>query len=264
MPAQLPPFDPDAFQAQLRPHDLGHTTIATLTTGSTNDDAKKAGRQGFPSGSLFITEHQSTGRGRRGSHWEAPAGSSILCSLLLRPSMPIEQWSRCGHALALAIALSLEAQGTSPAVKWPNDIYLSGKKLCGMLLETECQGTDGFLVAGFGLNVHGAHTDFPLALRGSLTTLEAQTHRPISRESLLASICNHLHSTLEQAKNDFPSLLDALWARSWLKNQSISLHAEGAQLKGKALGLSPLGGLLVQLPCGTIQEFLAADLVRIL
>ncbi len=263
-------FDLTLFDAELGPHcQLGRPVIFQTSTASTNEDAKLGGREGLPHGSLLVADHQSAGRGRRGNVWAAPAGSCLLCSLVLRPQSAPESWPRWTHTLALAICHALEALGLQPQVKWPNDVYLGGRKVSGILLETELQsdakGGCGFVVAGFGVNVGGQPSDFPPEVQDILTTVAANGPT-VSRESLLARILQcleRLEAGTEQTET-FQEILEELWNRSFLKNKPVTLlSADGTTHGGLAKGLDEAGGLLLENAHGRLHAYYQAEQVRL-
>jgi BirA family transcriptional regulator, biotin operon repressor / biotin---[acetyl-CoA-carboxylase] ligase len=259
----MPTFDTNAFHAALNSASLGAAIIAQASTGSTNDDARAAASEGMPHGAVFVADEQTNGRGRRGNAWSAPRGACILASLLLRPDTAAEIWPRYTHVAGLAIAQALDACGLDAQLKWPNDVYLNGKKVAGILVETAWQGTQGFVVLGFGINALGSSEHFPPELRESLTTVEAEAlTASVSREWLLAQVLNRLEILLPQAETNFQSMLDEAWRRSWLRGHAITLQADGMTRSGVAVGLSPIGGLLIRAANGEVHEYWSADIVR--
>jgi BirA family transcriptional regulator, biotin operon repressor / biotin---[acetyl-CoA-carboxylase] ligase len=224
--------------------------------------------EGAPHGTVVTAETQTAGRGRRGSAWLSPPGRNILCSLLLRPDWPLEHWPRLTHAIALAICETLEAHQLQPQIKWPNDIYLEGKKLCGILLETAASPQGMFVVIGFGVNVNLEAAEFPPDLSTIATSLRIQTERTWDREMLLGAILQRFAGRAEQASQDFPALLRAIAPRSMLIGQEVSLISHGIERRGRVLGLSAQGGLrflATNVPdhAAAIEEdIISADLVR--
>ena len=118
----------------------GHHVVYFPQTDSTNLQAKAAGEAGSPHGSLFVTDRQSAGRGRRGRAWESPGGENIYMTLLLRPEFPPERASMLTLVMALAAAEGIETVcGGEVGIKWPNDLVLKGKKICGILTEMSAE-----------------------------------------------------------------------------------------------------------------------------
>ncbi len=232
--------------------------------GSTSDEARRLALEGAPHGTVVVAESQTAGRGRRGSAWVSPAGRNLLCSVLLRPDWPMETWPRLTHVVALAITDVLEAAQIAPKIKWPNDLYLHGRKCCGILLETARSPQGMFVVIGFGLNVNLAADEMPAEILTIATSLRIETERTWDRERLLQSILQRLASRAEQAAQDFPALIQAISARSLLQGQRVSLVSQGEARHGTVLGLTAQGGLHFQSDEGVPEEILSADLVRLL
>lgn len=140
---------------------LGVPRVHRRVTGSTSVDARALAQAGAPHGTLVSADEQTDGRGRQGRRWEAPAGSALLCSLVLRDPpalLPI--------AAGVAVA---ELAGPAARLKWPNDVLLGGRKLSGILVEGRPQ--DGWAVLGIGVNVAVALDELPAELRESAGTL---------------------------------------------------------------------------------------------
>lgn len=148
----------------------GAPLVHREATGSTNDDALAAARGGAPSGSLFVADHQSAGRGRRGKSWSAAPGGSLLFSVVVRP-----EGAGAMNAVTLAVGLgvraALQPYSREPlSVKWPNDVLAGSRKLAGVLCEGQLHGARlGVLVIGVGINV--AQQPFPSGLEGSAASL---------------------------------------------------------------------------------------------
>lgn len=202
------PFDAERFAVLSQELTLGRPLVATLSTGSTNDDALAAARDGAPHGALFVTEEQSAGRGRRGSRWLAAPGEGLLFSLVLRPSLSIERAPSLALLTGLAVrdvvsALLVSAKSERRAlVKWPNDVVIAGgelEKLAGILVESQVRGrTLAAAVVGVGLNV--GRLELPEDLPTRPTSL-ARLGIHIEREALLAKILEELETRLRTLEN---------------------------------------------------------------
>jgi BirA family biotin operon repressor/biotin-[acetyl-CoA-carboxylase] ligase len=134
---------------------------------------------GDPEGAVAATEEQTDGRGRLGREWLAPRGSSVLCSVLLRPTLPVARWPELSLVSGGAVADAVRAAGVEPTVKHPNDVLVGGRKLAGMLAEAR----DGIVVLGIGVNVLQTAAELPegatsLRLEGAI----------VERPQLLADI----------------------------------------------------------------------------
>ncbi|MGB9724619.1 MAG: biotin--[acetyl-CoA-carboxylase] ligase, partial [Chloroflexia bacterium] len=155
--AEVDPLMPERVEAVLDTRYLGRRVLYFPVLDTTMEVARKEARAGAPEGLLVLAEEQRAGRGRYSRRWEAPYGSSILASLLLRPAfLPPERAFLLTALAALAIAEAVEGiSGLPCALKWPNDVLLEGRKVCGILVELE--GTAAGLewaVVGWGLNVN--------------------------------------------------------------------------------------------------------------
>lgn len=127
------------------------------STASTNDDAKRGAHAQAPHAALWMADHQTAGRGRRGRHWYSPRGENLYLSMLLRPTLPLSALPPFSLVVGLCVSHCIDrACGVSTSVKWPNDIWLARRKLAGVLLESGWD-TDRrpFCVVGIGVNVHG-------------------------------------------------------------------------------------------------------------
>jgi BirA family transcriptional regulator, biotin operon repressor / biotin---[acetyl-CoA-carboxylase] ligase len=171
----------------------------------------------LPEGALVVAGHQTAGRGRLGRTWEAPPGTAILCSLLLKPP-PARHAPELSLVAGVAVADMLErATGLSVQIKWPNDVMLRRRKVAGCLAE----GRDGAVVLGIGVNVNQTSEELPEGA-GSLRTL---TGREWDREELLASLLHDLDRRYAEWR---PSGLDAVYEglapRDFLRGRRVSVN----------------------------------------
>jgi BirA family transcriptional regulator, biotin operon repressor / biotin---[acetyl-CoA-carboxylase] ligase len=209
---------------------LGRPRLHLRATTSTNDRARALAEAGAPHGTLVTADEQTAGRGRQGRTWSAPAGSSLLASVVLHAPPPL---------LPLAAALAVaEVAGPGAQIKWPNDVLVDGRKVAGILAEGRPQ--DGWAVLGIGLNVALRIDDLPPELRDTAGTLGLA---PADLEPTL----DHLLAALERTLAlDGPTLLDAYRARDALRDREVS-WATG---HGRAAGIDREGRLVVELPDG--------------
>jgi BirA family transcriptional regulator, biotin operon repressor / biotin---[acetyl-CoA-carboxylase] ligase len=142
-----------------------------------------------PVGAVAASDEQTAGRGRLGRVWVAPAGSSVLASVVLHPDVPTENLAElslvAGRACAQALA---EMAGVVPAVKWPNDVLIDGRKVAGILAEAR----DGRVLLGIGINVHQTAEQLPERVEHPATSLLLEAGRHVQRAKLLASLLDHL------------------------------------------------------------------------
>jgi len=252
--------------ASLAGQRIGHTVVFHAETGSTNDDARALAVAGHPHGVTVVADHQLSGRGRRGAEWFSPPRKNLLLSVILRPSLPPAEWPRLTHLAALAVCEGIEAVVPSlqPQVKWPNDIFLSGRKAAGLLLESTFPAhAPSFAILGIGLNVNLATRDLPDDLRTTTTSLALEANQPhLPREPLAAAVLRALNRLLSHPSEDFPAFLDALRRRSTLLGHRVRAGVASRELIGVADDFGPGGALLVRLDDGTRIELTAVDFVR--
>ncbi|YCM43682.1 biotin--[acetyl-CoA-carboxylase] ligase [Verrucomicrobiaceae bacterium 227] len=224
--------------------------------GSTNDEARRLALKGAAHHSLVLTESQTAGRGRRGQAWTCPQGEGLACSLIVRPEVAPALWSRHALAAGLALAEALDGFGLSAGVKWPNDVWVDGKKICGILVEAGA----GFVIVGIGLNINVA--EFPDDLAHPATSIALESGKSVSREEVLVSLLQRLRVRLDQIGAGFPELLKAWSTRCVLSGYEIELESGGEIITGRMEGLSSKGELLVHTPDG-VRKFLQANTIRL-
>jgi BirA family biotin operon repressor/biotin-[acetyl-CoA-carboxylase] ligase len=238
-------FDAERFRAQSREQrsQLGLPLTYQAVTGSTNDDALAAARAGTPHGSLFVADEQTAGRGRRGHTWLAAPGESLLFSVLLRPALELAQTS----ALTLAIGLALRDVvapliSEDALIKWPNDLLVDGKKLAGVLVESQLQGDRlQAVVVGVGLNV--ASRQFPPEIAARATSLAILGASLLERERLLAALMNAIAARVEAYEaSGVGGILTELNAADALRGKRVRVDSS----VGIGCGLDAQGRLLLQ------------------
>lgn len=254
------PFDPERFEAlrQARGVSLGTPLTCLATTTSTMDEARAAARQGAPSGSLFIAEHQTQGRGRRGNRWFSPPGENLMLSLVLRPSPNLgSSASPALGGLTLAIGLAVRAavaRQVPAQVKWPNDVLVGDRKIAGVLVESQIQGPALLaLVVGVGVNVEAE--SFPPELEHTATSFR-RLHCSVTRETLALEFLEALEPRLLALEGQgFPALLSELAEHDALLGRQIRV----GECQGLGRGIDGQGGLIIEDPSGTRHIVLAGQ-----
>lgn len=228
------------------------------TLGSTNDRLRELGRAGAPPFTVVVAEEQTAGRGRGGSAWHSPAGRGLWMSVLL----PRERAGRPPLTpLLVGVAVSRAIRDVAPAVKpgvkWPNDVLVAGRKVCGILCEGE---GDVGTVAGVGINVHGDRESLAPDLRARATTLEEEAGGEIRRPELAGALLRILRGLLdpmpETVAGELARELDDL---DVLRGRLVET---GAGLRGRGAGIAPDGALLVAGSDGEVQRVVAGSVER--
>lgn len=258
------PVHEEALRAALP----GRRLIFFEQTTSTNDEARKLAWEGAADGTVVLAEKQTAGRGRRGARWVSPPGRNGIVSVLCRPGaeLPPGKWARLTLAAALAGCDALDAvPGLSAAadVKWPNDLYLSGRKVAGILVESAWAADGGFVVIGTGFNLNLEPSDFPDELKNTATSVWMERGgRAVDRTVFLTNYLRALELRRRQAAEDFETMKAEAWRRSWLAHRRVTLTSAGRELEGIVGGLGPEGELLLGMDDGSVQSVASADLVR--
>ncbi|MBO9308564.1 MAG: biotin--[acetyl-CoA-carboxylase] ligase [Chloroflexi bacterium] len=255
---------PEALSAERLRMALGERAFQFLeTTSSTNDVAQRWAANGAPHGAVVVAEFQTEGRGRFGRRWQAPSGTALLFSVVLYLAhlsiLPV----RYGMAAAVSVRSALiELLGLDPSVvklKWPNDIQLHGRKVCGILLEPLWRGASlEAIIVGVGINVRVPLDE--LGLRAIATNLEPYCRAPIDRALLLADILKRLDFWSENAES---SALFQTWraALNMLGKRVQAADATTGQqiVAGQALDVGEDGALLVRTDDGQIHRVFAGE-----
>jgi len=240
-----------AINAFLKTESLGRSIDIFKTIDSTNDFAKSRAHLGAEHGALIVADHQTAGKGRMGKRFHSPGRSGIYMSVIVRPKFSVEYAMAITSCTAVAVAEAIEnVTGLSCGVKWVNDIYCNGKKLCGILTEASIgveQGGLDYVVIGIGLNVSNAV--FPRDLENIATSLRLETGKKFSRAQLIAEILNCLEKHLEEIPTH--GYIDEYRRRSIFIGHDIIIRKNNAATKAKCLDIDNLGKLLVKYEDGT-------------
>ena len=177
---------------------LGRNLRYYETIDSTNLEIRRLAEEGAPHGTTAVAEEQTSGKGRRGRSWLGKAGCGIWMSFLLRPQIAVENSSMLTLITALAVEKAVgEETGLQCQIKWPNDIIVNGKKLCGILTELSAQMDElNYVVVGIGINAN--MQEFPDDLRDKATSLRIETGETVKRASLAARVLKYFEAYYEK------------------------------------------------------------------
>jgi BirA family biotin operon repressor/biotin-[acetyl-CoA-carboxylase] ligase len=224
---------------------LGRPRLHLRETDSTNERAKALALAGAPHGTLVTARAQTAGHGRLGRAWVAPPGSSVLASLVVRGVGADAALLPLAAAVAVSEACERCAR-VACAIKWPNDVWIDGRKVAGILLEGRPQ--DGWTVLGIGVNVTTRPEDFPPELRAGATSLVAAAGAHGASEPdverVLATLLDALSAVLAAPP---PETLAAWSERDALRDRAV--RWDGGE--GTARGIAPSGALQVETATGT-------------
>jgi BirA family transcriptional regulator, biotin operon repressor / biotin---[acetyl-CoA-carboxylase] ligase len=232
--------------------------------GSTNTAAMAAAADGAPEGSAFLAEEQTAGRGRGAHSWESARSAGIYCSVVLRPHLPPSDVLVLSLAAGLAVRAAIEqvSARVTPDLKWPNDVLIAGKKVCGILTEMNAEVTRvRHVVVGIGINVN--HASFPKELEAEATSLRMITGSEWSRVELAAALLKSLDreyrlltEQTEQADARQSILQRFAGQSSWVQAKQVRVEENGSKIEGTTEGLDDRGFLQVRTAQG-LQKILS-------
>jgi len=220
--------------------------------GSTNDTALMLAERGAPEGTVVGADLQTAGRGRRGRSWASPPGAGLYVSVVLRPDARTVPLVTIAAGVAVADAIG-EAIGLAAVLKWPNDVYLGGRKVAGILAEAGSSHAGvHHIVLGVGVNVGRA--SYPPEVAARATSLEHEVGRPVDRGLVLGCCLAALGARYREAGSDPPHVLAAWrrYAESMLR-RPVTCHVGGGTVSGIAAGIDDQGALLVRAGADTVR-----------
>lgn len=230
-------------------------------TDSTNTQAKILAEAGAPHGTLVVADQQVGGKGRRGRSWVSPAGVSISMSILLRPEIPSASASMLTLVMALAAAEGIrKSTGLEAVIKWPNDLVVNKKKICGILTEMSTELTEiQYVIPGIGINVN--QTEIPEELRATGTSLYLEAGRKFNRSRIIAATMESFEKYYDRfiETADMTGLMEEYNARLVNLGNEVCVLAPSGEFRGIAEGISKTGGLIVRLPDGTKTEVISGE-----
>ena len=239
----------------------GGRTVYFDATDSTNIQARRLAEAHAPHGTLVVSDRQDGGKGRRGRSWASPSGVGIWMSLILRPEIAPSSASMLTLAAALAVREGIrEETGLSPLIKWPNDLVLNGKKICGILTEMSTELMEiQYVITGIGINVN--QREFPPEIRDTATSLSLEAGRSFRRSSLIAAILKAFEKDYEAflKTGDLSLLLEEYNACLVNRGKEVCILDPSGEYRAVAEGIDENGSLLVTLPDGTRREIISGE-----
>ena len=240
---------------------MGSEIVCYDEIGSTNVEAAKLAEQGWKHGTLVVADSQNGGKGRRGRSWYTPESTAIAMSFLLKPQWKPEYAPMLTLVQAMAVAEAIEEVcGIMTQIKWPNDILVNEKKVCGILTEMNLCGTKiASVIIGTGINVN--QDDFPQELSEIATSLKKETKYIQCREELIAAICKKFETYYEEftKSKNLSYVKDAYNTRLISAGRSVRVLDPKGEYTGEAMGINDQGELLVKKEDGNIVNVYAGE-----
>ena len=214
------------------------------TVDSTNLIVKDWAQQGAEEGRSAVAEEQTAGRGRRGRSWISPPGENLYFSILLRPQVEASRMAMITLLMAIAVTQSVRELHLDAKIKWPNDVVVNGKKICGILTEMyQSAAGSFFLVIGTGINVN--QKEFPEEVKKTAGSLALELGADVDREVLLASVLRHF--------------LDCYESFLVNKGRVVEVLDPKGEWQGTAIGIEKTGELLVRRKDGSVEAVYAGE-----
>lgn len=253
-------FSVEALKSSLVNNSLIKEILHYNTIDSTNDFCKNSSDT-LKDGTLVLAETQTQGRGRFNRPWFSPKGTGIFCSIFLKPKLSPYDISKITSIICASIAKTLIDMNIPISVKWPNDIYLDGKKLGGILTEMKCDMDEiNYLIIGFGLNINQSKEDFPEDIDKIALSLKSYFNHDFSREDILVSILNNFEYFYKALLNNSESkeAFQIIKDNSYVLNKEVIILKGKESVAGKVVDLGENGELLLDIN-GKIEQIYSGE-----
>lgn len=260
-------FSPDLFIKKelinsLSTKFIGHNIEYFETVSSTNEVAKDCASKGSADGTLIISEEQNGGRGRFDRPWKSPKGG-LWFSLILKPNIEPTAASKITQIVGAALLNALKSLDIKALIKWPNDVYVNGKKICGILTEMKCDMERvNYLVVGIGINVNLDESSFDDSIKDKATSLKVIKGEPIDKTYLLTTFLKEFEDMYLKFvnENDFSTPLSICRDNSFILNKDAYHVTIAGKEKVTCIGINDQGELLVKDSSGNIKPVLSGEI----
>ena len=236
---------------------LGCQVLYHDSLDSTMDEARRLAEQGEPEGTVVISEEQTSGRGRFHRSWITPRGQNLNLSVLLRPTLAQLPYVNMASTMAVCRAVQ-DLTGLAPAIKWPNDVRVNGRKLAGILIETAVEGAElTRTIVGIGLNVNFDPAQYP-EIASFATSMSRETGQSIDRTPVLQIVLEQLDGLYREVEagrsltSDWAALLETL-------GRTVQVSWNDRVVEGRAESVDEQGNLILARPDGTTFTALAGE-----
>lgn len=259
-------YNKAGIQSHLETQLLGRELIFLQSLDSTNNYLKTLASEGACEGTAVIADAQTHGRGRLGRSWSAVPGVGIWLSVLLKPQCHPSLVHSVTLMASVAVCKALEPYlAVKPGIKWPNDILLGGKKLCGILTELSAEADRiSWLVIGIGINVNHTLSDFPEEIANQATSMLRNKNENIllDRSQIAAAVLNHLEACyFTMIHQGTKEILDLWKSYSITLGRKVRLSGDQIEpLEATALDIAEDGRLIVELEDGMRKEILSGEI----
>ena len=227
---------------------------------STNTYSKKIAKES-KEGTVVISELQTNGKGRLGKSWESVGGKGLWMSVILKPRISISGIFMLSHLAGAAVCKALIEEGYNSGIKWPNDVIISGKKVCGILCEMDGEPERlNYVIVGIGLNLTQDKDGFPEEIRIRATSLLLENDKEVQSKEILKKILINLEYFYQQLCNgNSMEIIKYAREHSETIGKEIKVIYNDGDVAGKAIGINDTGGLVVEAKDGQTMEIISGE-----
>ncbi len=246
---------PGEIRRHVSARRFGAEIVHREEVDSTNRLAGELAREGAAEGTVVVAESQTAGRGRLGRTWTSPSHLNLYLSIVLRPAVAPADVTSLSLVAALAVAEAvLASTGLRSGIKWPNDVLLGERKVCGILTEMDAEADRvRFLILGIGVNLNATTRDFPPELRRKASSLRIAARRRIDRAAFAGNLLDQLELFYDRfVGGGFPAVQEAYDAYHCLPGRRVRVDG-GGNPRGVVRGVAPDGALLVETSDGVVR-----------
>jgi BirA family biotin operon repressor/biotin-[acetyl-CoA-carboxylase] ligase len=228
---------------------------------STNDRAFQLALEGAPEGTVVVADRQTRGRGRMNRVWISPPERNVYLSVVLRPDVAPERAPQLSIVAGVAAAEALRTYSPAAGLKWPNDVLIGNRKVCGILAEMRVSaGRLDFVILGIGINVNLLPEECPPEIAGTATSLRAETGRFVSRPEVIERLIHALEAAYRTYLQDgFPPSRERWLAMTDMAGGRVRIVSGEGAYEGRMIGLDDAGALLLEEETGAVRAVMAGD-----
>ncbi len=256
---------PYEVKRELKTNFIGHDIHYFKEVDSTNDVAKYLAEDGAEEGTMVIAEIQNRGKGRRGKTWISPPGG-VWMSIILRPDIPPFNAPQLTLVTGVAVAETLKKEcNLDVGIKWPNDILIGNKKVCGILTEVNASiDKVNYVVVGIGIDMNVDVPLFPPDLQKGATSLKNELDTEINGAILVQKFLLEFENIYNEFKEGkFPEILKEWRSLSKTIGNNVEVRTRGKTIRGEAVGINKEGILILELEDGSLRKIISGECLHI-
>ncbi|GIO30907.1 MULTISPECIES: biotin--[acetyl-CoA-carboxylase] ligase [Paenibacillus] len=241
-------IDPSALKKTLKTKTFGLKLDVLETSVSTQEEARELAEAGAPEGTLVVAEEQTGGKGRMGRKWFSPKGKGIWMSLVLKPAQPLHYMPQLTLLTGVAVCRAVRrVTGVMAGLKWPNDLLVDGRKICGILLESAAEDEYvRYCIAGIGISANLDAEDYPDELKPVATSLKIEAGEAIDRVQLIAAVMEEFEALYDLYRQEGFAPIALLWeALSVTLGKQVTVYTAAGPVTGHAKKLDHSGALTI-------------------